>query len=83
MENPLNSALETANTVSATPSFKNIVGLGFVFGMLVYWTFAFLILYHLIRFGVGNQPKKIALFFLAGSLVLSIIASLFLAQVIL
>ena len=52
------------------------------FVMLVYWTGTFVILYHLIRFGVGSQPKKIAAAFLTGSLILSIITTLFFAQVI-
>ena len=52
------------------------------FVMLVYWTGTFVILYHLIRFGVGSQPKKIAAIFLSGSLILSIITTLFFAQVI-
>jgi hypothetical protein len=54
----------------------------YAFLMLLYWTGTFVILYHLIRFGIGNQPKKIAIAFLAGSLLLSIITTLFFAQVI-
>lgn len=54
----------------------------YAFLMLLYWTGTFVILYHLIRFGIGNQPKKIAIIFLAGSLLLSIITTLFFAQVI-
>ncbi|MDQ5912267.1 MAG: hypothetical protein QG568_482 [Patescibacteria group bacterium] len=54
----------------------------YAFLMLVYWTGTFVILYHLIRFGIGNQPKRIAIVFLAGSLILSIITTLFFAQVI-
>jgi ABC-type multidrug transport system permease subunit len=55
----------------------------FAFVMLAYWTGSFVLLYHLIRFGVGSQPKKIALFFFIGSLVLSIITTLFFAQTML
>lgn len=54
----------------------------YAFLMLVYWTGTFIILYHLIRFGIGNQPKRIAIVFLGGSLILSIITTLFFAQVI-
>ncbi len=54
----------------------------YAFLMLVYWAGTFVILYHLIRFGIGNQPKRIAIVFLAGSLILSIITTLFFAQVI-
>ena len=38
---------------------------------LVYWIAAFIILYHLTRFGIGVQPKKFAAIFLFGSVVLS------------
>ncbi|MBU3668769.1 MAG: hypothetical protein FGM57_02245 [Candidatus Taylorbacteria bacterium] len=53
----------------------------FTFVILAYWTGAFVLLYHLIRFGVGMQPKKIAIIFFAGSLALSLIATLFFAQI--
>lgn len=54
----------------------------FVFAMLVYWSGAFLIFYHLIRFGVGAGPKKLSAFFLGGSLVLTLIAMLLFGQII-
>jgi len=54
----------------------------FAFIMLVYWIAAFVILYHLIRFGIGSHPKKVAVAFLGGSLILSIITTLFYAQVL-
>jgi hypothetical protein len=62
---------------------KTIASLVYTFIMLAYWTGAFVIMYHLIRFGVGSHPKKIAIIFLAGSLFLSIITTLFFARVIL
>ena len=61
---------------------KTISTFIYSFLMLLYWSGTFIILYHLIRFGVGNQPKKIAVVFLAGSLILSIITTLFFAQVL-
>ncbi len=54
--------------------------LGIIFNVLivgvffVYWIFAFIILYHLTRFGIGTQPKKFAAIFLGGSLIFSGIA---------
>lgn len=60
---------------------NNIAGFIFMFGLLLFWTMAFLVLYHLIRFGVSGQPKKIAATFLAGSLVLTIITVLLYMQV--
>lgn len=59
---------------------SSIISLIFIFALLVYWVCSFLILYHLIRFGVSGQPKKIAVVFLAGSIVLTIIAVLLYSQ---
>ena len=36
----------------------------------VFWLTAFVILYHLTRFGVGTMPKKLAALFLTGSVTL-------------
>jgi len=60
--------------------YKEWFEIGLLFGMAIYWTMTFTILYHLIRFGVGTLPKKIAIVFLAGSLVLSVVTVLFFAQ---
>lgn len=46
----------------------NILVAGILFA---YWVVAFIILYHLTRFGIGVQPKKFATMFLFGSVVLS------------
>ena len=42
--------------------------------LLGYWTFNFVIIYHLARFGIGTQPKKLAAIFLLGSVVLFFIS---------
>ncbi|KKW14448.1 MAG: hypothetical protein UY54_C0017G0002 [Parcubacteria group bacterium GW2011_GWA2_50_10b] len=47
--------------------FNILAGLAF----FIYWVIAFVILYHLSRFGIGVQPKKFAATFLFGSVVLS------------
>lgn len=39
--------------------------------LLIYWGTAFVILYHFSRFGIGVQPKKFAIIFLFGSVILS------------
>lgn len=39
-----------------------------IISLLCYWITVFIIFYHLIRFGVGTQPKKIALLFLLGAI---------------
>jgi hypothetical protein len=83
MQNPLLNIATSVSDLSGDSSFHDLMSLGFVLGMMVYWLGAFFIMYHLIRFGVGNQPKKIALLFLCGSLILSIITTLFFAQIIL
>lgn len=37
-----------------------------LFILLFYWVFNFVTVYHLLRFGVGTQPKKIAAVFMFG-----------------
>lgn len=44
---------------------------------ITFWVMAFVILYHLTRFGVGVQPKKVAATFLLGAVTL-FCASIFL-----
>lgn len=53
----------------------------FALGIFAYWCIVFFVLYHLIRFGVGGQPKKIAVIFLGGSLLLTMITTLLYAGV--
>ncbi len=83
MNNPLLEAPSMFQALTSSGSFIPLATGIFAFAMMVYWVGAFFILYHLIRFGVSGQPKIIALVFLTGSLILSIITSLFFAQVIL
>lgn len=54
--------------------FSNLPLILFLVAVLVYWVGAFIILYHLIRFGVGNLPKVTAFVFFAGSAVLMLFA---------
>ncbi len=65
-----------------TDTINSFISLIFVFAMLAYWTGAFLIFYHLIRFGVGAGPKKLSAFFLGGSLVFTLITMLLFVQII-
>mgnify|MGYP003394244684 FL=1 len=53
------------------PSLETIISTAVTVLLLVYWGVAFTILYHLTRFGVGVQPKRLAAIFLLGSVVLS------------
>jgi hypothetical protein len=41
-----------------------------LFVLLAYWTFNFIVIYHLARFGIGTEPKKFAVIFFLGSVVL-------------
>ncbi|MDP3763091.1 MAG: hypothetical protein Q8Q92_00280 [bacterium] len=45
--------------------------------LLAYWGVAFIILYHLARFGIGVQPKRFAAIFLFGSVALSVATIIF------
>lgn len=36
----------------------------------LYWLFSFVIIYHLVRFGVGTKPKRVAAVFLLGVVIL-------------
>jgi hypothetical protein len=47
-----------------------ILALLILLTLAVYWITSFIIFYHLIRFGVGTQPKMIAFLFLLGSIAL-------------
>ena len=51
-------------------SFKLIVDLLIVIFIALYWIFNFIVFYHLIRFGIGTQPKTFAAVFLLGSIIL-------------
>lgn len=47
----------------------------------IFWVVAFIILYHLTRFGIGVQPKKFAAIFLFVSLALFCVALLLYANI--
>ncbi len=53
--------------------FSRLPLIVFLATMLIYWIGAFIVLYHLIRFGVGNRTKILALVFFAGSMVLVLV----------
>lgn len=46
----------------------------FLFALAIYAVGAFIIVYHLIRFGVGNAPKIVAFVFFVGSVFIVLIA---------
>jgi len=51
-------------------STQNLFYILLVVVFIVYWVFAFSIVYHLTRFGVGTLPKKLATAYLLGTAVL-------------
>ena len=66
-----NVNINISQTMPLLEIIFNVLVIGLLF---VYWAVAFIILYHLTRFGVGVQPKRFAAIFMLGSLVLSSIA---------
>lgn len=44
------------------------------FGFFVYWGLVFIIIYHLTRFGIGTLPKKVAVLFFFGTMLLSFLS---------
>lgn len=55
--------------------FSNFPLILFLAAMLIYWIGAFVIIYHLIRFGVGSAPKAMAFVFFIGSVILGLAAA--------
>lgn len=51
-------------------SLANLIAFAAIILIIIYWVQTFVILYHLIRFGVGTRPKQAALVFFLGSLTL-------------
>ncbi len=49
---------------------NNVVNVAVTFLFLAFWTAAFVIFYHLTRFGVGVVPKRLSAIFLIGSVFL-------------
>ena len=48
-------------------NFISLLALLFVFAYLIY---SFVLVYHLTRFGIGTKPKKVALVYFIGSILL-------------
>lgn len=49
--------------------------------IFLFWLFVFVIFYHLVRFGVGTQPKAGAAIFVFGSLTLFFMSILFFSNI--
>ncbi len=46
---------------------QNLFYVLLVLVFIAYWVFSFTVFYHLIRFGIGTLPKKLATLYLLGS----------------
>ncbi len=62
-----------------TPTLIGVLLIALI--LLVYWTLVFVILYHLVRFGIGTQPKKIAFVFFVGAIGLFFLSVMVFAQI--
>lgn len=49
---------------------QTIISLIILVASLVFWLTTFVILYHLTRFGIGVLPKKVAVVFLVGGVII-------------
>lgn len=49
--------------------------------ILSYWIFVFIIFYHLVRFGIGTQPKIASAIFVFGSLSLFFVSVIFFSNI--
>jgi hypothetical protein len=58
-----------------TSTILLVISILFVLVLFLFWLGVFFIIYHLIRFGIGTQPKQYALLFLIGSCALTIVAA--------
>ena len=51
-------------------TFGAVLNLLAILVFIGFWLFSFIILYHLIRFGIGTAPKKTSVIFMIGSVAL-------------
>lgn len=57
-----------------SPATTNYAGIILALFLVGYWTGVYMLLYHLIRFGIGTHPRRLAFILLLGSIVLTILA---------
>lgn len=43
------------------------VSLAFILFLFAYWSLAYILIYHMTRFGIGTLPKRVSAIFLLGS----------------
>jgi hypothetical protein len=49
--------------------------------LVVYWIGAFFLVYHLLKYGITNWPKRLATIFLLGSLFMSVLSFMLFNQI--
>lgn len=60
---------------------KEYLSIAVVFGVLIYWTTSFFLIYPLIRFGIGTKPKTVSIVFLVGGVVLTVVSIFLYGQI--
>ena len=55
-------------------AFDQLITIFIILFILGFWIGVFLLLYHLIRFGIGTHPRRIAFFMIIVSLLLTILS---------
>ena len=56
------------------PAFDQAINIIILLFLLGFWTGMFLLIYHLIRFGIGIYPRRVAFIMLLGSIVLTVLS---------
>jgi hypothetical protein len=60
----------------------NLIPIVLAFILIIsFWTFVFIIFYHLVRFGIGTQPKILSAVFIFGSFALFFMTVLFFSNI--
>lgn len=63
------------------PTLSNSIAILTMLFLLGYWTGIFLLSYHLIRFGIGTYPRRIAFIMILGSVFLTILSIMLLIAI--
>lgn len=63
------------------PTLPNSIAILTILFLFGYWTGIFLLSYHLIRFGIGTYPRRIAFIMVLGSVLLTILSIMLLVAI--
>jgi len=56
------------------PAFDQTINIIILLFLLGFWTGIFLLMYHLIRFGIGTHSRRVAFVMLLGSIILTMLS---------